>query len=136
RREVPDPALGRGVLDERLQPPTPGLRPLGPGHPVRRVAPVPGCLRLEERPRAPVRPELPLVRRIELRRLALLVGVDSRPIIGAALERRQAGGAHQALLDQLARPPDVDGAPGTARLARREPNRVAVLAQAPAQAVD
>jgi hypothetical protein len=73
---------------------------------------------------------------VELRRLASLERVDAGALLVAPLERRQPGGRHPPLLDQLLRAPGVHRAPDAARLARREADRVAVAVDAAAHAVD
>jgi hypothetical protein len=80
--------------------------------------------------------EAPLLLGIELRRLPLLVGVDRGPVVAAALEGGEAGRAHEPQLGQLAHATDVHRAPVAALLARREADRVAVVVDAPAHAVD
>src|SRR5437588_3069488 len=136
RRELPKGAPGRGVVDQRPQPLPASLISLRAHDPPDRGLAVRRRSRLEILPRGGVRAELPLLVGLELRRVALLVGVDRGTVVGAGLEGGEAGGPHPAVRDQLARAPDVHGAPRAPRLPRREANGVALVAEAPPDAVD
>src|SRR4051812_23875606 len=136
RGEGADAAPVGRVLDQLCEAPLAGRLALGADHPVRGRPPVPGRLGVEELRRRGARAQLLLVLRRELRGLALLVGVDRRAVVAAALERGEARGPHEALVDELPHALDVDRAPVRARLARREADRVRLVAQAAAHAVD
>ena len=53
------------------------------------------------------------------------VRIDARLVLPAGLERLQARRCHSTFLDEHRGASDVDGAPDTARLTGREPDRVA-----------
>src|SRR5690606_25257515 len=120
-----DAEARRGVVDQGAKPPLLRVLPLRALHPPGGRAPVRRRLRLEERPRLAVLPEL----RLPLRRqpgARLLERVPVHPRRVPRLERRETGRLHPPGGDQLLHRPDVDRTPYTARSARREPVHVAV----------
>src|SRR5262249_6294786 len=135
-RQRADRAPPRGLLDERREAPIARLLALRGDHPPRRRLPVPRRLLAEELPRAGVGTEPPLVLLAERRRVPVLVGVDPGARLGPGLERREAGGAHQAARAELADAPHVHGAPVAPALPRGEADRVALVVYAPADPVD
>src|SRR6266545_904319 len=98
-------------------------------------APIPGRLRLEEGPGGRVGAELALEGTGQCR-VRALERLDARPLLVAPLERGEAGRAHPPERLQLAHALDVDEAPVTPRLARREALDVAALVHGLAHAVD
>src|SRR5688500_6718402 len=125
----------RGIRDEPVETPHPGRLLLGTHHPQAHRPLIPGRLGAKERARSRHGLELLLVPGGELGR-PLLVGIATRPFLIAVLEDAPAGGPHPPCLLELRDAPDIDEAPVASGPARREADRVAVLVQALADAVD
>src|SRR5687768_8674737 len=136
RRERLRHAPGGRVLDQRRQPPLPRLGLLGARDPVDGPLPPRRRPALEPLPRGRFGAQPRLMLGLELRLVALLVGVDRGAALVARLEGREAGGRHPPFRDQLAGAGDVDRAPDAAGAPRREADRVALVVDLPADAVD
>src|SRR5207253_4462416 len=122
-------------VDERGQPAVPRLLFLRADDVPDGDAPVTGRLGLEVLPGLPVRAKAFLVLGRELPRRVL-----ERILLRARLVAIPEGGQtrllHQSELDQLLRPADVDVAPDAARPPRRKADRVALVIDPLADAVD
>src|SRR5262249_26033031 len=102
RAELRDPATGRGVLDDRLQPALTSRLLLRAHHPARGQPAVSGRLRLEKPERVGGRLEPLRVRGRKSRRLAL-VQVDGGPLLVPKRKRAQPGRISPICSSSLAR---------------------------------
>src|SRR3989442_15878531 len=93
-------------------------------------------LRLKELPSVPVRAEFPQLRHVKLRRLALLVRIDSRSTVRACLERLEADRLHAPLCAEFLDAIDIRNAPDAARFSRCETDRIGHFVEAFPLAID
>ena len=123
RNQFPEPARARFLF-------------LAGDHPPDRVLPITRRLTLKKLPRIRARAKLFLIRLAQDRRFPVLVRIDSRFLFPPRGESLQPRGTHSAQLRQLPHSPEVHGAPGAGRFARRETDLVALLIDRLTQTID